>query len=43
MTFLSEMTDKAVQSGIGIVIYAANNDALIAHYGTEGARNGTLV
>ena len=36
MNFMSELASNASAHGVGIVLYSGNNDALIAHLGTEG-------
>jgi carboxypeptidase D len=35
MTFLTELATNATAHGVGIVMSSGNNDALIAHRGTE--------
>lgn len=35
MTFLSDLATNATKQDIGFVFYSGNNDALIAHRGTE--------
>jgi hypothetical protein len=36
MTFLTELATNASAKGVGMVFYSGNDDALVAHRGTEG-------
>jgi hypothetical protein len=42
MVFLTELATNATKNDVKIVLYSANNDALIAHLGTESKRFNPL-
>ena len=42
MAFLSELATNASEHNIGIVIYSGNDDALVSHFSSEGARTCNL-
>lgn len=43
MVFLTQLATNATARGVSIVLYSGNNDALIAHRGTESQSSRLLL
>ena len=43
MAFLDELALNATKNNVGVVIYSGNDDALVAHTGSQGTVSSHLV